>query len=83
MVKSPDIQKAFNFFESNNAKLISDILKLLTDYDTFYVKDLDDLIWQIIPANDFYTNYDHITGGTVGCSIGVSNMEKAVNFYDV
>ena len=28
----------------------------------FYVKDLDELIWQIIPANDFYTNHNHPTG---------------------
>ena len=83
MVKTSDIQKAFNFFESNQANLISSILKSPYGYDTFYVKDLDDLIWQIIPANDFYTNYDHITGGTVGCSIGVSDMEKSLNFYSL
>jgi catechol 2,3-dioxygenase-like lactoylglutathione lyase family enzyme len=80
-IKTPNVQKAFNFFNSNNGNLISDVVKTHYGYETFYVKDLDGLIWQIIPANDFYTNHKHITGGTVGCSIGVSNMEKSLAFY--
>ena len=83
MVKSPDVKKAFDFFKLNNAKLISDIVQTPYGLDTFYVKDLNDLIWQILPANDFYTNHGTVTGGTVGCTIGVSNMDKAVKFYEV
>ena len=83
MVKTSDVQKAFNFFESNQGKLISPIVKSPYGFDTFYVKDLDDLIWQIIPANDFYTQHNHITGGTVGCSIGVAEIQKSLEFYSL
>jgi catechol 2,3-dioxygenase-like lactoylglutathione lyase family enzyme len=82
-VKSPDVKNAFSFFKENDANVISDLLKTPNGWDTFYVKDLNGLIWQIIPADDFYTNHSHPTGGTAGCSTGVSNMDKAISFYSL
>ena len=79
--KTPNVSKAFDFFKSNNANLISDIVYSPYGWETFYVKDLNGLLWGIIPANDFYTNHNHVTGGAVGCSIGVSNLENSLSFY--
>ena len=83
MIKTPNLEKAYDFFQSNNGNVISKVIPTPYGHDSFYVKDLDDLIWQIIPAKDFYTNYNHPTGGTVGCSIGVSNMDKSLAFYNL
>ena len=82
-IKAPDVKLAYNFFKDNEANVISEIVKGPTGNETFYVKDLNDLIFQVIPASDFYTNHAHVTGGTAGCSIGVSNMEKAMSFYSL
>jgi catechol 2,3-dioxygenase-like lactoylglutathione lyase family enzyme len=71
------------FLKDKGANVISDLLTTPNGWDTFYVKDLNDLVWQVIPANDFYTNHSHPTGGTLGCSTGVSNMEKALSFYSL
>lgn len=80
-VKTPDVKKSYDFFKKNGVELLSEVSKMPNGWDTFYVKDLNGLIFQIIPANDFFTNHDSTNGGTVGCTIGVSDMEKAVNFY--
>ena len=82
-VKSPDVSKAFDFFKKNKADLVSDIKTTPYGWKTFYVKDINGLLWQIIPADDFYTNHPTVTGGTAGCSIGVSNMQKAIKFYSL
>ena len=83
MVKTPDVRKAFDFFNSNGAEVISEIKQTPYNLETFYVKDLNGLLWQILPADDFYTNHSSITGGTVGCSIGVSKMASAIKFYSL
>jgi catechol 2,3-dioxygenase-like lactoylglutathione lyase family enzyme len=80
-VKTPNVSNAYQFFKKNGVNVISEIEKMPNGWDTFYIKDLNDLVYQIIPANDFYTNHNHVTGGTAGCSIGVSNMDKAMSFY--
>jgi catechol 2,3-dioxygenase-like lactoylglutathione lyase family enzyme len=83
MIKTPDIEKAYDFFESNGATIISSIVQTPSGINTFYIKDLNGLVWQILPANDFYTNHPTMTGGTLGCVIGVSDMSKAINFYSL
>ncbi len=80
-VKTPDIEKSFNYFKENGAEVLTEIVKMPNGWDTFYVKDLNGLIFQIIPADDFYTKHDVPNGGTVGCTIGVSDMDTSIGFY--
>ena len=80
-IKTLNVRKAFDFFKANGASLISNVVDSPYGWETFYVKDLNGLLWQIIPANDFFTNHNHATGGTVGCSIGVSDMDNSLSFY--
>ena len=51
-IKTPNVSKAFDFFKTNNANLISDIVDSPYGWETFYVKDLNGLLWQI-PAMIF------------------------------
>ena len=80
-IKAPNVEQAFHFFKENGANVISEIEKMPNNWDTFFLKDLNELVYQVLPANDFYTNHSHPTGGTSGCSIGVSSMDKAISFY--
>lgn len=80
-VKTPDVKKSFDFFKENGIELLSDVEKLPNGWDTFYLKDLNGLIYQIVPADDFYTNNKYPNGGTAGCTIGVSDMDKSIEFY--
>ena len=83
-IKSPNVKQAFNFFKTNGANVISEISKLPNNWDTFYVKDINGLIFQVIPADDFFTKSpQYSTGGISGCSIGVSDINKALEFYSI
>jgi catechol 2,3-dioxygenase-like lactoylglutathione lyase family enzyme len=82
-VKTPDVQKAYDFFKKNKVELISDIIKMPNGWDTFYLKDLNGLIFQIIPSDKFFSKTKDVTGGTAGCTIGVSDMAKAIEFYKI
>jgi len=81
MIKAPDVKLAFEFFKKNGAKICSTVKKMPNGWDTFYVYDLDGNLFQVVPASDWYTDYDHVTGGVAGCSIGVSDIEKAKTLY--
>lgn len=80
-VKTPDLKKSYDFFKENGVEIISEITKMPNGLETFYIKDLNGLIFQIIPADDFYTNHPIPNGGTAGCTIGVSDTDKAIAFY--
>lgn len=80
-VKTPDIKKSFDFFKENDIEIISEISQMPNGWETFYVKDLNGLIFQLVPANDFYTNHPIPNGGTCGTTIGVSDADKAIAFY--
>ena len=80
-VKSPDVRATFAYYQENNVELLSQVTSMPNGWETFYLKDPNGLIFQIIPDSDTYTNSKHVTGGTAGCSIGVSDIDKALAFY--
>jgi len=82
-VKAPDVRKAYQFYKDNGVALVSEIAVMPNGWETFYLKDPNGLLFQILPDAETYTNSRHVTGGTAGCSIGVSNMKKALKFYSI
>ena len=81
MVKTPDVKEAFNYYKENRANVISEIVKMPNGWETFYVKDPQGLLFQIVPGKNWFTKGKHLTGGIAGCSIGVSDVEKAMTLY--
>lgn len=82
-VKAPSIQEAYAYYKENDVEILSDIMYLPNGWETFYLKDPNGLIFQIIPDTMVYTKSSHVTGGTAGCSIGVSDVDKAIAFYTI
>jgi catechol 2,3-dioxygenase-like lactoylglutathione lyase family enzyme len=81
-VKSDNVKDAFDFFKKEGAHLASELTKMPNGWETFYVYDLDGNIFQIIPdKGPWFTKSNYKTGGTAGCSIGVSNIEKSMELY--
>ena len=80
-VKTPDVKKAFKYYKENGANVISEIVKMPNGWETFYVKDPQGLLFQIVPGKNWFTKGKHITGGIAGCSIGVSDVKKAMTLY--
>ncbi|MEM6644224.1 MAG: VOC family protein [Bacteroidota bacterium] len=80
-LKSPDVAKSLEFMKEGGVELLSDLVKMPNGWDTFYFKDLNGLIYQVVPEERFYTQTALPNGGMAGCSVGVSDMQKAIDFY--
>ncbi|MFN0032455.1 MAG: VOC family protein [Flavobacteriales bacterium] len=80
-VKCRDIKKIHACCVKENAPFVSDISTDPAGGETFYIKDPDGNIWQYVPGNQWYTDSKHLSGGVVGCTTGVSNMDKAMKLY--
>ena len=80
-VKTPNVQKAFEYFKENGAEVISEIVNMPNGWKTFHIKDLNGIPFQIVEASDFYTQSKHVTGGISGSVIGVSDMNQTMAFY--
>ncbi len=80
-VRSKNIPASFDFFKKNNAEIISPINKTPDQKETFYVKDPNGLIFQIIQDENQFTTNSHPSGGIAGCTIGVSNIDQSKKLY--
>lgn len=80
-IRAKNISDSFEFFKKNNANLISGIKKTPDNKDSFYVKDPNGLIFQIVQDNNHFAQNGHISGGIAGCLIGVSDIEKSKKLY--
>ena len=49
--------------------------------ETFYLKDCDGNLFQYLEATDWFEDNGHPSGGVLGCSIGVSDMDKSLSLY--
>ena len=80
-VKVKNIATAYKFFKDNSVEIISEIIKTPDNKETFFVKDLNGLIFQIVPDVKWFSLNKHFSGGIAGCIIGVSDIDKAKKFY--
>ena len=80
-VKCKDIRASHAFCTQHQAPGLTEISTDPIGRATFYMQDLDGLHWQFIESNQWYTQNKHHSGGVIGCSVGVSNMEDALGLY--
>ncbi len=81
LVKAKDVSKAFEQFKKDGADLLSEMVKTPNGWDTFYVRDIQGLVFQVIPTTHSYAKGNHITNGIAGCSVGVSSIEASMKLY--
>ncbi len=80
-VKCRDIKKIHACCVKEKAPFVSEISLDPAGGETFYIKDLDGNIWQYVKGNQWYTKNEHLSGGVVGCTTGVKDIEKAKKLY--
>ncbi|MFM9986628.1 MAG: VOC family protein [Flavobacteriales bacterium] len=80
-VKCRDIRAAHTFCKEQGVKGLTSLSKDPAGRETFYITDPDNNIWQYVCSNQWYTTGKHFSGGVVGCSTGVSDMDKALHLY--
>lgn len=80
-VKCPDVQKAYQYFKDNDIKILSEINLSPLGVEHFYIQDPWDNIFEIEKDGYIFMNVDLLTGGSNGVVIGVSDMDKSIEFY--
>ena len=82
MVKTPDIRKMHEHAlvilpENCDKEMVTDPIGRLT----FFLRDFDGNLFQILESDNWFTNNGHPSGGVLGGTIGVSNMDNAFKLY--
>lgn len=80
-IKCKDIDFTYAFCKKENAPKISELKQDPSGRRTFYIEDLDGNIWQYLQGDAWYTQNNHHSGGVVGCTTGVSDMDKSLKLY--
>ena len=80
-VKCKDINKTFEFCKNDNAPGLSELSTDHLGRKTFYINDLDGNIWQYLQGDNWYSVGKHHSGGVIGCTTGVSDINKSMKLY--
>lgn len=80
-IKVKNVAESFAFFKENGATILGEMGKTPDGRDTFYVQDPNALIFQIVPGGEWFTDLGHHSGGVSGCSVGVTDTDRAIKFW--
>lgn len=80
-VKCPDITAAHQFATNQGDVKTTSLRKRFDGSDTFFLFDPDGNVFQYVTGGEWYTQPRGISGGVMGCTIGVSDMDRALELY--
>lgn len=82
-IKSRDVEKTYDYFIANGAKIIGELFERPDGQKHFLVEDPNGNIFNIVEGKDWFSNTKHpsFCGGVAGAMVGVSNMDKSIAFY--
>lgn len=81
-IKSRDVARTFKEFSKNpKVRISGGLQKNIDGYHTFYVKDPYENLFQVIQDDYIFKDEGRSTGGAVGVTIGVTDIDKAMTVY--
>ena len=80
-IKTANIQASFDFLTSKKVKILGGITNNPVGKKHFFIEDPFENLFEIIEDNVFFGKGLQATGGPIGMIIGVSNLEKSLEFY--
>ncbi|HZK08203.1 MAG TPA: VOC family protein [Bacteroidales bacterium] len=80
-IKSPDVDKAHADFSREKLDILSPVMKAPNGSCYFFMKDPYNNLFQIEQGDDWLLQQKKLTGGSSGLIIGVSDMQRSVDFY--
>jgi catechol 2,3-dioxygenase-like lactoylglutathione lyase family enzyme len=80
-IKSADIHTSFQFLKSKQVELLGSITKAPDGKEHFFVRDPYGNIFEVVESNDWFTSNHFHLGGSVGCTMGVKDMDRSKKFY--
>jgi catechol 2,3-dioxygenase-like lactoylglutathione lyase family enzyme len=79
--KCKNVADTYQWMKSKGVQLLGDILTRPDGSEHFYLKDLHGNLVEVVPSDNWFSKNNSFTGGVYGCTIGVSNIEKAREVY--
>ncbi len=79
-IKCLDVKAVHRYFVSEGLK-VTQLAKNPVGVETFFVQDPYGNYFQLVNGNAWFKNENKLTGATYGAVIGVSDIEKAKEFY--
>lgn len=80
-IKTDNIQSTYEFLKSKQAKLLGPVSDHPSGKKHFFLEDAFGNLFEIVEDNVWFSRGLKHTGGPVGAMIGVSNLEKSIDFY--
>lgn len=81
-IKTKNVEASFEEYKAKGYTILTDIETDPTgDVDYFFIKDPYNNIFQIIRSTNWYGEEKHLTGGTYGVIVGVTDIKKSMEFY--
>lgn len=80
-MKAKNINETYKFYKNEKLNLVSEISIDPNGKQHFYLKDPNGNVFEIIENDYWFTKNNDLTGGVAGTVIGVSNIEKSLEFY--
>lgn len=82
-IKSRDVQKSYDYFVENGAKILGKLCKTPGNELTFFVEDPNGNIFQIVEGKGWFRNTKHPSycGAVAGTIIGVSDIDASISLY--
>ena len=75
-IKCQNIEIAHQYYKKYPGLAVSAI-----NENAFWLKDMNGNNFQLIASNEWFHSNNHICGGVAGAVIGVTNMERSLDFY--
>jgi len=80
-IKAKDVKRAYNALNAKGIKMLSEVSMSPLGLEHFYIQDPWGNIFEIEKDNYCFINANRYTGGANGAVIGVSDMDKSIEFY--
>ncbi len=79
--KCKDVDATYRWMKGQGVALCSSVVATPDGQRHFYAKDLHGNLIELVPSGDWFRKNKHFTGGVYGCTIGVSDIDKAREVY--
>jgi catechol 2,3-dioxygenase-like lactoylglutathione lyase family enzyme len=82
-IKSRDILKSFEYMTRNKADILGPPTQDALGCLSYFLRDPNGNLFQVVESKSWFSNTKHPShcGGMAGAIIGVSDMEKSIDFY--
>ncbi len=80
-IKCRDVETTFHYLRKRNVQMLGGIEPDPAGRPHFYVADPYRNVFEVVGSNNWFTTGQVHTGGIYGATMGVTNMERSMEFY--